>query len=170
MKKTLFMTFALASLFLAFGTSSAFASGNRFSRPNFPKQNTEKSVSSRKMPAQMGIPFSPQFKASKTKGKAAAPKADLFGTVSSLSPDNKTISVKDADGKETQVHVNPLTKIKSLPVQAKGQSKENAKKPEKKDSSFSDLKVGDWVMVSKIGGETKTLEAGRIMVAKPESE
>ena len=38
---------------------------------------------------------------------------NLMGTVSAVSTDKQTITLKDADGKETVVHVNPLTKTQT---------------------------------------------------------
>ena len=181
MKKTLVKSIALGAVIFCLGTASVFADGKRFARPNLPQQKNEKSAPSKKMPAPMGLNRTAGGMANRAPKKAASPKVDVFGTVSAVSSDSKILTVKDADGKETQIHVNPLTRVNAIPSQAerakkleerktadKNQRAEKKTPPENAPArlTLSDVKVGDWVMVQKLGGETKTLEAGKITVAR----
>lgn len=170
MKKTVFTTVAVAALVFGLGTSSAFANGKFFSDKN--RQNC--CPQNGRMPEQMEMPNGMGMR----HGGMGMARADLFGTVSAVSADKKTLTVKDADGKETQVHVNPFTMLVSLPsAEERKAAFENRKDGERgkmgerklpfeNTLTLADVKVGDWVMVSRLGGETKTLEAGRICVAK----
>ena len=175
MKKTLKKSIALGAVIFGLGTASVFANGNvRMRNPNLPHERNEfarGNTPNKKMPV---------------KDERPNVKNDLLGTVSAVSAENKTISVKDADGKETQVHVNPLTRMNEIPSKAerekmRAETLENRKNADKKlpnegekphememknEIALSDVKVGDWVMVKKIGSGTKTLEAGRISVAR----
>ena len=118
-------------------------------------------------------------------------RADLLGSVSEVNGENKTLKIKDADGNESLVHVNPVTRICKMPsiqerqekfkeIQENADSK-NLPSPERfmgmhrgmgqamageNQINLSDVKKGDFVMVTKLGGSTKTLEAGRIVVAE----
>ena len=104
--------------------------------------------------------------------------ADLLGTITSVNTESKILTVKDADGKETQVHVNPFTRLKErkrpadsdrLPAQKNkkaDRTQNNFPKPENDELELADLKAGDWVAVKKMKAETKTIEAARIIVAK----
>ena len=153
MKKSVFTTIAVAALVFGIGTS-AFAKTPSRSNPHAHPMASERNCDGRNpMRGEQG-------------------KADLFGMVSAVSSDNKTLTVKDADGNETQVHVNPFTHVHALPTQEERNAATAHKKPDERKFpeesalSLSDVKVGDWLMVKKLGGETKTLEAARIIVAK----
>ncbi len=166
MKKTVFTTVAVAALVFGLGSSAVFAKDNRFSgqgRQNFPQQNEE-------MPEGMGMRHDGMG--------MGMERADLFGTVSAISTEKNTLTIKDADGKETQVHINPFTRLHSLPTEEERKAAFENKKPGERGNmgerklpfentlTLADVKVGDWVMVSKLGGETKTVEAGKICIAK----
>ena len=175
MKKTVITTVAVVTLVFGLGTTAAFAKGNRSwgqNQQNCPQQN-------RNMPPQMGMqngmgmnPMMGMMGMGMRQGGMKKEKADLFGTVSAVSTDKKILTVKDADGKETQVHVNPFTRLHAFPTAEERKAAfENRKSGEKKmpaenTLTISDVKVGDWVSVTKLGGETKTIEAGRICVVK----
>ncbi|MBQ8012817.1 MAG: hypothetical protein IJ257_00255 [Treponema sp.] len=166
MKKTFFMTLAVTVLIFALGTGSAFAEcRNCFSRANLPQTKSDRPAQNRKISSQRGMKRFPggmnRMDFAK-KGKNLTKKTDLLGTVSAVSPDKETMSVKDADGNESQIHINPLTRIKVISAQASRAEKKSATEKQ----TFSDVKVGDWVMIDKLGGETKTLEAGKITVVK----
>ena len=173
MKKTLVKSLAVTGLVLALGAGPLFAeSGKEPSRPSVPAQKIERPRRA-ELPVQKGkravapVPagrplpqrsgFAPAAPAGKSlpkrNGFAPARKPDLMGTVSAVSQDNKILTVKDADGKETQVHVNPFTRFVTLGDKAK-------------KSALSDVQAGDWVVVSRFKGETKTMEASRIVLAR----
>ena len=169
MKKSVFTTVAVAALVFGMGTSSAFAKtpshANPFNHPMSP-------VSERNF-----MPKNPKANGMQ-KGMNHRPnhnvmqKADLIGTVSAVNTDTKTITVKDADGKETQVHINPFTHLNAIPTpeerKAAAESKKTGEKksPSKNALTISDVKSGDFVAVKKMDTETKTLEAARIIVTK----
>lgn len=79
--------------------------------------------------------------------------ASIFGTVVSVSADNGLITLKDADGKERAVHVNPFTHISQM---ANGKTKE---------LTILDVKAGAWIAVNKLNSDTTTAEAAHILVA-----
>ena len=79
--------------------------------------------------------------------------ASVFGTVTTVSEANGIISVKDADGKEKQIHVNPFTRIVK---------EANGKMDELK---IGDVKAGQWIAVNKFESDTTTVEAQSIFVA-----
>ena len=103
---------------------------------------------------------------------------NLMGTVSAVSTDKQTITLKDADGKENVVHVNPLTKINSFPKEktapaAPAEADENAKKADRRPApvpntslALADIKAGDWIAVRKFDTDTKVVEASTVAVAK----
>lgn len=85
------------------------------------------------------------------------PKIDLMGTITAIDKNNKIITIKNADGKETKVHVNPYTKIGKPEMPGK-----HGQKPEK--HSFDDMKIGDWIALNKFVTETIILEAAHILL------
>ena len=98
---------------------------------------------------------------------------DLIGEVTATNAETQILTVKDADGKETQVHVNPFSHIAEKPDAPGEDEKEPART--KKDVreimrhaqlNFSELKAGDYVAVKKMSTETKTIEAARILVVR----
>ena len=93
-------------------------------------------------------------------------KADLIGSVSAVNAEKSIVTVKDADGKETQVHVNPFTRIRER-LTPDG-NKTNRRNLNRDDNilALSDLKAGDYVAVTKFDSETKTIEASKIIVAE----
>ncbi len=173
MKKTVFTTVAVAALVFGLGANSAFAKTpvrtNPFNRPV--AVNSEKGFPSR-APKTNGLKDGTHFAKNPRQNPHAQPKADLLGTVSTVNAETKILTVKDADGKETQVHVSPLTRIGSLPTEEERKAAAEAKKsgekkiPAQNTLALSDVKSGDFVVVKKIDTETKTLEAARIIIAR----
>ncbi len=116
------------------------------------------------------------------KGKMMMPKADngiknadLLGTITSVDTEKQIVTVKDVDGKESQVHVNPFTKIREFDLTGlKAQADRNKKRkegsetmrPEINETKLEDLKEGSWVAVNKFDTGTKILEASKIILAK----
>jgi len=76
-----------------------------------------------------------------------------MGTVSSVNKDTGMITVTDVDGKDTQIHVSPITRL---------MEEKNARPVE---ADFSDIEKGSWVMVAAFNTDTKILEAAHIFIA-----
>ena len=159
MKKTLFTSVAVAALVFGIGTTQACAKS-----PNNAKQNPyghpAENVSERnfEMPNHNMMPMLHRHD--------GVENADLIGSVTSVNASAGLLTVKDADGKETQVHVNPFTRLHPMPKAPAADEKSEKKRPELNELKLSDLKNGDWVAVKKMKTETKTIEAARIVVAK----
>lgn len=75
-----------------------------------------------------------------------------MGVVSSVNKDNGMITVTDVDGKDTQIHINPATRI----------IEDNTRRPEL--AEIGSIKKDDWVMVSTFNTDTKTSEAAFIFI------
>ncbi|MCR4822467.1 MAG: hypothetical protein K5873_06295 [Treponema sp.] len=177
MKKTIIKTVAVTTIFIALGSASLFASGMNRNKGNgrMGWNNNEEcpcqDFDFRGPNGRMG------GEGMMGPGPMGMNKADLVGTVSAVSPDKKTVSVKDADGKERKIHVNPMTRLHQVQPGSASPAKADATPAERralrgpKDNSLllADVKVGDFVMVMKLGGETETIEAGRIAVAREEA-
>ena len=88
----------------------------------------------------------------------------------SLGGDYQAVNHEYADGKETVIHVNPLTRItKILTAEEKQALKSadttNTTTTEKAAAlTISDIKKGDWIAVAKMETETKVLEAKQIAI------
>lgn len=177
MKKTVFTSVAVAALVFGIGSSQAFAKSkenfrmNPFGHPMGNFSERDFSPCNQNMPEMNGHRFDGI-------GFGGVENADLLGTITSVNTESKILTVKDADGKETQVHVNPFTRLKErkrpadndrLPAQKNkkaDQTQNNFPNPENDELELADLKAGDWVAVKKMKAETKTIEAARIIVAK----
>lgn len=165
MKKSVITMVAAVAFVFAVGTTSVFAKtpnmgnsfgnqGGPFSERNFNHNNFGNGM----MGGHMGFGFGGMEK--------LGGKIDLAGEVTKVDADKSLVTVKDVDGKETQVHVNPFTKIRE-------KFNPDAKKARKTKRDFdeftlSDLKAGDYVAVKKMDTETKIIEAARIVVAAKE--
>ncbi len=157
-------TIAVSALVLGLGTTAAFARsnghmmGNPYGHPmgNFSEWN-------------MGGRNFGNFKMKMPKGNDGIKQAELLGTISSVDASKQIVTVKDVDGKETLVHVNPFTRIRERNcAPGKAPANKNNKRPEINETKIEDLKVGSWVAVSKFDTETKILEASKIIVANEE--
>lgn len=152
MKKALIKTIAASALILGLG-SSVFASGRRQSPHDNPMgHNSEWNAAPQKFSCG-AMPHE--------KGGAGMKDISLLGTVSAIDTGKQLVTVKDADGKETQVHVNPFTRLVLFEKPGAPGDGKNAN-----EVKIDDIKVGSWIAVSKFENDTKTLEARRIVVAK----
>ena len=162
MKKTLFTSVAVAALVFGIGTTQACAKS-----PNSSKQNQyghpAENFSERNFD-QHNQNMMPKMKFQ----HGGIENAVLLGTVTAINEASSMLTVKDADGKETQVHVNPFTRLHPMPKTPvpDEKSEKEKKRPEFNELKLSDLKNGDWIAVTKMKTETKTIEAARIVVAK----
>ncbi len=161
MKKNLVKTMAIGSLLLGLGSAGLFAQGMKGC--NCPAWNNggnqkicRQNLNQRKTNQDLRHPVW-----GKGQGKNDV---DLAGTVSKVEPEKGTLKIKDADGKEHNVHVNPVTRVKEIAPKAEGNKGPGKAAP--KDLLLADIKIGDFAMVMKLGGDTETLEAGKIKVAK----
>lgn len=168
MNKTLVKTLAVSTVLVGFATTSVFAKSPKgFALPDadsvqVTKNNTAEAPAAdqtgRSRMAHMG--FLPGCK----------PKSgpDAIGTVSRISASDGTITVRDADGNETTVHINPFTYIKLFdPQKADRKLSRDTDKTAQPSLTISDIKRGDYVMVRKLNGSTtKTIEAGRITIGR----
>ena len=162
MKKTVIKTLAVSALVIGLGTSAAFA-------------KTQGRANSYGYP--MG-PFSdrncdgPCFDDGMMRGRGGMgmgiANADIIGTVSAVNEEKSVITVKDFDGNETQIHVNPFTRIHER-MNPTDDARRNRKGRDLDDEmTVSDVKAGDYVAVQKMNTESKTVEAARIIVAVKE--
>lgn len=163
MKKSIITVVAVSALLFGMGTSQVFARsntnnrGNPWGHPMGP--NSERNFDPRNSDFQNeGHPMHGMHD-----GMMGG--FDLLGTVSSVDAGKQLVTIKDADGKETQVHVNPFTRIHEFALPEEPQPKNNSR-PEINELKLEDLKAGTWVAVKKFKGETKVLEGARILVAK----
>jgi hypothetical protein len=159
MKKTL-MIFAAAILLVTVGITAAFAKSQTRGNP----YDSERGKSSRKEVSKNDLRNAKE-NVKKTKPGQMG-QYDLLGTVSSVNADKQIITVKDADGKETLVHVNPFTRVVEFSVRPVDTTPEKRPPEPPKQLKLSDVKTGDYVAVKKMETETKTIEAAKIIIAK----
>jgi hypothetical protein len=79
--------------------------------------------------------------------------AQAMGTVSAVNTKDALITLKNADGKEVQIHVNPATYI-TLAGNLN------------KDMALADVKTGDWIAVNTFNTSTTILEAKRVLITR----
>ncbi|MBQ4378233.1 MAG: hypothetical protein II821_03440 [Treponema sp.] len=166
MKKSLFTAVAVTALVFGLGTSSAFAKAkqNPYGHPS--SENSERSFDPKnfdfqmqKHPMHQGFPGGPQ-------------KFDYLGTISSVDTEKQLITLKDADGNETKIHVNPFTRTGSFdlptgnPCQCGNPNCTNKSLPAPDTLKLEELKAGDWIAVKKFDTDTKTVEAAGIIVSR----
>ncbi len=170
MKKTLIKTIAVSSIIAGFGTASVFARSNKNVNPynhpmgpdsekGFEYHHSENGRMNHRLPVNGFSMFNPMHG------------ADILGTVTSIDDNKQLITVKDADGNETKVHVNPFTRL----VQFEKPAERTADTADKRRElpcledagiNLKDVKTGNWVAVKKFNTETKTIEAGHIIVVQ----
>lgn len=178
MNRKTITTCATVALALALAATPAFAKSQNFARNNAnsaPWEQFHNGGNRMNMPCPMdgNMPF--PMDGNKPFPMAMLPQKDgalsnpsLLGTISAISDDFTLLTVKNADGNEVKVHINPLTKIREKDLSADSpDSKDNRDRRnamQKKTIEPKDIKVGDWVAVKKIDTDTKTLEARSIIV------
>lgn len=75
-----------------------------------------------------------------------------LGTVSAVDSTASIVTIKNADGKDVQIHVNPYTFIRLT----------GSRTPQK----VTDIKVGDWLGVDVFNTGTTVLEAHHITITR----
>ena len=170
MKSTITKSLAAAAILLAVGITPVFAKGNANAKNNSNNQQQSQQNQLNQKSAKSDATGRAGKNAGGKHGGKMLSNPDVMGTVTAISEKDSTVTIKDADGKETVIHVNPLTRItKILTAEEKQALKSadttNTTTTEKAAAlTISDIKKGDWIAVAKMETETKVLEAKQIAV------
>ena len=170
MKSTITKSLAAMAIVLAVGITPVFAKGNSNAKNNSNNQQQSQQNQMNQKSAKSDATGRAGKNAGGKHGGKMLSNPDVMGTVTAISEKDSTVTIKDADGKETVIHVNPLTRItKILTVEEKEALKSddttNTTKTQKAVSlTIADIKKGDWIAVAKMETETKVLEAKQIAV------
>ena len=195
MKSTITKSLAAAAILLAVGITPVFAKGNSNAKNNTnnqqqnqlnqnQKQLNQKSTKSDTKSNRGQNNNSTNTDATTRTGKSAGDKhsgkmlsnPDVMGTVTAVSEKDSTLTIKDADGKETVIHVNPLTRITKILTAEEKEALKSADATNNTNTTTStttqksasltiaDIKKGDWIAVAKMETETKVLEAKQIAI------
>ena len=170
MKSTITKSLAAAAILLAVGITPVFAKGNTNAKNNSNNQQQNQQNQLNQKSAKSDATGRAGKNAGGKHGGKMLSNPDVMGTVTAISEKDSTVTIKNADGKETVIHVNPLTRItKILTVEEKEALKSddttNTTKTQKAVSlTIADIKKGDWIAVAKMETETKVLEAKQIAV------
>ena len=170
MKSTITKSLAAAAILLAVGITPVFAKGNTNAKNNSNNQQQSQQNQLNQNSAKSDATGRAGKNAGGKHGGKMLSNPDVMGTVTAVSEKDSTVTIKDADGKETVIHVNPLTRItKILTAEEKQALKSadttNTTTTEKAAAlTISDIKKGDWIAVAKMETETKVLEAKQIAI------
>ena len=168
MKSTIRKSLATTAIVLAVGITPVFAKGN-FNTKNNSNNRQQNHMNQNQLDQNLLKQKSTKSTGGRHGGKMLS-NPDVMGSVTAISEKDSTVTIKDADGKETVIHVNPLTRItKILTVEEKEALKSddttNTTKTQKAVSlTIADIKKGDWIAVAKMETETKVLEAKQIAI------
>lgn len=168
MKSTIRKSLATTAIVLAVGITPVFAKGN-FNTKNNSNNRQQNHMNQNQLDQNLLKQKSTKSTGGRHGGKMLS-NPDVMGTVTAISEKDLTVTIKNADDKETVIHVNPLTRItKILTVEEKEALKSddttNTTKTQKAVSlTIADIKKGDWIAVAKMETETKVLEAKQIAV------
>ena len=168
MKSTIRKSLAAVAIVLAVGITPVFAKGN-FNTKNNSNNRQQNHMNQNQLDQNLLKQKSTKSTGGRHGGKMLS-NPDVMGTVTAISEKDSTVTIKNADGKETVIHVNPLTRItKILTAEEKEALKStdttNTTTTQKAVSlTISDIKKGDWIAVAKMETETKVLEAKQIAV------
>ncbi|MBR5033586.1 MAG: hypothetical protein IKX70_07975 [Treponema sp.] len=166
MKSTITKSLAAMAIVLAVGITPVFAKGNSNAKNN--SNNQQQNQLNQKQQNQLNQKTTRS--AGGIHGGRMLSNPDVMGTVTAVSEKDSTVTIKDADGKETVIHVNPLTRItKILTAEEKEALKStdttnNTTTQKAASLTISDIKKGDWIAVAKMETETKVLEAKQIAI------
>ena len=182
MKSTITKSLAAMAIVLAVGITPVFAKGNSNAKNN---SNNQQQSQQKQRSAKSDMKFnrgqtnnsansettgkSGRLNGGKHGGRMIA-NPDVMGTVSAVSEKDSTVTIKDADGKETVIHVNPLTRITKILTAEEKEVLKSADTTNKATTqkavslTIADIKKGDWIAVAKMETETKVLEAKQIAV------
>ena len=168
MKSTIRKSLAAVAILLAVGITPVFAKGKSNAKNNS-NNRPQNHMNQHQLDQNLQKQKSTRSAGGKHGGRMLS-NPDVMGTVTAISEKDSTVTIKDVDGKETVIHINPLTKItKILTAEEKEALKSadttnKATRPKAASLSIADLKKGDWIAVAKMETETKVLEAKQIAI------
>ena len=92
--------------------------------------------------------------------------ACVMGTVTKVDAEENLVTVKNADGVNVQIHVNPLTVITKMakPHMARNNDSKKEEAPKMIFLSVSDVQEGDWLLANAFNTETRVVEAKSVCV------
>ena len=173
MKSTITKSLAAAAILLAVGITPVFAKGNANAKNNSNNQQQSQQNQLNQKSAKSDATGRAGKNAGGKHGGKMLSNPDVMGTVTAVSEKDSTVTIKDADGKETVIHVNPLTRITKILTAEEKQALKSADTTNTTNNvttekaaalTISDIKKGDWIAVAKMETETKVLEAKQIAV------
>ena len=173
MKSTITKSLAAAAILLAVGITPVFAKGNTNAKNNSNNQQQSQQNQLNQKSAKSDATGRAGKNAGGKHGGKMLSNPDVMGTVTAVSEKDSTVTIKDADGKETVIHVNPLTRITKILTAEEKQALKSADTTNTTNNvttekaaalTISDIKKGDWIAVAKMETETKVLEAKQIAI------
>lgn len=173
MKSTITKSLAAAAILLAVGITPVFAKGNTNAKNNSNNQQQNQQNQLNQKSAKSDATGRAGKNAGGKHGGKMLSNPDVMGTVTAVSEKDSTVTIKDADGKETVIHVNPLTRITKILTAEEKQALKSADTTNTTNNvttekaaalTISDIKKGDWIAVAKMETETKVLEAKQIAI------
>ena len=173
MKSTITKSLVAAAILLAVGITPVFAKGNANAKNNSNNQQQSQQNQLNQKSAKSDATGRAGKNAGGKHGGKILSNPDVMGTVTAVSEKDSTVTIKDADGKETVIHVNPLTKITKILTAEEKQALKSADTTNTTNNvttekaaalTISDIKKGDWIAVAKMETETKVLEAKQIAI------
>ena len=173
MKSTITKSLVAAAILLAVGITPVFAKGNANAKNNSNNQQQSQQNQLNQKSAKSDATGRARKNAGGKHGGKMLSNPDVMGTVTAVSEKDSTVTIKDADGKETVIHVNPLTRITKILTAEEKQALKSADTTNTTNNvttekaaalTISDIKKGDWIAVAKMETETKVLEAKQIAI------
>ena len=173
MKSTITKSLVAAAILLAVGITPVFAKGNANAKNNSNNQQQSQQNQLNQKSAKSDATGRAGKNAGGKHGGKMLSNPDVMGTVTAVSEKDSTVTIKDADGKETVIHVNPLTRITKIITAEEKQALKSADTTNTTNNvttekasalTISDIKKGDWIAVAKMETETKVLEAKQIAI------
>ena len=173
MKSTITKSLAAAAILLAVGITPVFAKGNTNAKNNSNNQQQSQQNQMNQKSAKSDATGRVGKNAGGKHGGKMLSNPDVMGTVTAISEKDSTVTIKNADGKETVIHVNPLTRITKILTAEEKQALKSADTTNTTNNvttekaaalTISDIKKGDWIAVAKMETETKVLEAKQIAI------
>ena len=176
MKSTITKSLAAAAILLAVGITPVFAKGNANAKNNSNNQQQSQQNQLNQKSAKSDATGKAGKNAGGKHGGKMLSNPDVMGTVTAVSEKDSTVTIKDADGKETVIHVNPLTRITKILTAEEKEALKSADATNNTNTTTStttqksasltiaDIKKGDRIAVTKMETETKVLEAKQIAI------
>ena len=112
MKSTIRKSLATTAIVLAVGITPVFAKGN-FNTKNNSNNRQQNHMNQNQLDQNLLKQKSTKSTGGRHGGKMLS-NPDVMGTVTAISEKDSTVTIKNVDGKETVIHVNPLTRITKI--------------------------------------------------------